>query len=143
MTWLRRVFRLPANESVLGLALIFCVISMSFMSIALVWQAQIIDNQREVIRWLERFKFGGRSEEHTSELQSHLNLVCRLLLEKKKEHVCTPVTLEFRMPPSVPKNQQSPQEIAPSPKSPPPTDAVVPAPPTTRTGPRCSHKRSP
>src|SRR5260370_32824828 len=27
----------------------------------------------------------GRSEEHTSELQSHLNLVCRLLLEKKKE----------------------------------------------------------
>src|SRR5260370_31873748 len=26
----------------------------------------------------------ARSEEHTSELQSHLNLVCRLLLEKKK-----------------------------------------------------------
>src|SRR5260370_10817453 len=26
-----------------------------------------------------------RSEEHTSELQSHLNLVCRLLLEKKKD----------------------------------------------------------
>src|SRR5260370_1807498 len=35
-----------------------------------------------------------RSEEHTSELQSHLNLVCRLLLEKKKrssliKHTCT------------------------------------------------------
>src|SRR5690242_20926339 len=40
-----------------------------------------------------------RSEEHTSELQSHVNLVCRLLLEKKKKislkhvllahHVCT------------------------------------------------------
>src|SRR4051812_49814025 len=28
--------------------------------------------------------FGARSEEHTSELQSHVNLVCRLLLEKKK-----------------------------------------------------------
>src|SRR5260370_11273874 len=27
---------------------------------------------------------GPRSEEHTSELQSHLNIVCRLLLEKKK-----------------------------------------------------------
>src|SRR4051812_49582308 len=26
-----------------------------------------------------------RSEEHTSELQSHVNLVCRLLLEKKKK----------------------------------------------------------
>src|SRR5260370_9853274 len=28
----------------------------------------------------------SRSEEHTSELQSHLNLVCRLLLEKKNIH---------------------------------------------------------
>src|SRR5438034_7376631 len=28
---------------------------------------------------------GGRSEEHTSELQSHSDLVCRLLLEKKKK----------------------------------------------------------
>src|SRR5690242_20758749 len=27
----------------------------------------------------------ARSEEHTSELQSHVNLVCRLLLEKKKK----------------------------------------------------------
>src|SRR5438477_8764649 len=33
---------------------------------------------------LERFVAGVfRSEEHTSELQSHVNLVCRLLLEKK------------------------------------------------------------
>src|SRR5260370_30067428 len=31
------------------------------------------------------FDFDVRSEEHTSELQSHLNLVCRLLLEKKKK----------------------------------------------------------
>src|SRR5260370_37087552 len=30
-------------------------------------------------RWI-----ADRSEEHTSELQSHLNIVCRLLLEKKK-----------------------------------------------------------
>src|SRR2546430_9991743 len=30
--------------------------------------------------------FGRRSEEHTSELQSQSNLVCRLLLEKKKTH---------------------------------------------------------
>src|SRR5256885_13155469 len=29
---------------------------------------------------------GKRSEEHTSELQSPCNLVCRLLLEKKKKH---------------------------------------------------------
>src|SRR4051812_49748184 len=29
-------------------------------------------------------QLAARSEEHTSELQSHVNLVCRLLLEKKK-----------------------------------------------------------
>src|SRR5438874_6554396 len=33
----------------------------------------------------------GRSEEHTSELQSRRDLVCRLLLEKKKSHKGTPV----------------------------------------------------
>src|SRR5260370_23257414 len=33
---------------------------------------------------LSRYFDTIRSEEHTSELQSHLNLVCRLLLEKKK-----------------------------------------------------------
>src|ERR1022692_5089016 len=31
-------------------------------------------------------RMGNRSEEHTSELQSPCNLVCRLLLEKKKKH---------------------------------------------------------
>src|SRR5256885_11443309 len=31
-----------------------------------------------------------RSEEHTSELQSPCNLVCRLLLEKKKKKICSP-----------------------------------------------------
>src|SRR5690242_21228467 len=34
----------------------------------------------------------GRSEEHTSELQSHVNLVCRLLLEKKKKKKHKPST---------------------------------------------------
>src|SRR2546422_7859917 len=34
---------------------------------------------------LDRLKFPDRSEEHTSELQSRLHLVCRLLLEKKKK----------------------------------------------------------
>src|SRR5260370_5443628 len=33
-----------------------------------------------------RLRSEQRSEEHTSELQSHLNLVCRLLLEKKKTY---------------------------------------------------------
>src|SRR3712207_7180188 len=34
----------------------------------------------------------GRSEEHTSELQSRQYLVCRLLLEKKKKHKLSPFT---------------------------------------------------
>src|SRR5688572_12026071 len=34
-------------------------------------------------------KFADRSEEHTSELQSQSNLVCRLLLEKKKKKLHT------------------------------------------------------
>src|SRR6267142_4063922 len=34
---------------------------------------------------LDEVGLGDRSEEHTSELQSHVNLVCRLLLEKKKK----------------------------------------------------------
>src|SRR5690242_21392432 len=32
------------------------------------------------------YELPARSEEHTSELQSHVNLVCRLLLEKKKNY---------------------------------------------------------
>src|SRR5256885_12841206 len=35
---------------------------------------------------------GGRSEEHTSELQSPCNLVCRLLLEKKNTHSSSSIT---------------------------------------------------
>src|SRR5260370_29630919 len=35
-----------------------------------------------------------RSEEHTSELQSHLNIVCRLLLEKKKKNIEIHVVVE-------------------------------------------------
>src|SRR5260370_23350593 len=41
------------------------------------WKRQAIQGAPEL--------FADRSEEHTSELQSHLNLVCRLLLEKKKQ----------------------------------------------------------
>src|SRR5438105_7828906 len=48
----------------------------------------------------------ARSEEHTSELQSRVDLVCRLLLEKKKEERCSPrsreppfITLVHALPP--------------------------------------------
>src|SRR5438270_10439875 len=38
-----------------------------------------------------------RSEEHTSELQSQSNLVCRLLLEKKKEMISTSALNKIKM----------------------------------------------
>src|SRR2546430_10049369 len=40
-------------------------------------------------RWSEDSTAARRSEEHTSELQSQSNLVCRLLLEKKKQQLRT------------------------------------------------------
>ena len=59
MEWIRRVFRSEIRESHVGVALIFCLIVMSAMSIALIWQAQIIANQRDAIRWLEQLKAGN------------------------------------------------------------------------------------
>src|SRR5260370_19595444 len=49
----------------------------------LVAHGRFITRAREAGSGLARSCY--RSEEHTSELQSHLNLVCRLLLEKKKK----------------------------------------------------------
>src|SRR5260370_7549495 len=43
------------------------------------------NERRRHIRGCRHQSLQLRSEEHTSELQSHLNLVCRLLLEKKKK----------------------------------------------------------
>src|SRR2546429_3981583 len=49
------------------------------------------DGQRLPERRGRPRRSGSRSEEHTSELQSRLHLVCRLLLEKKKKNI-TPST---------------------------------------------------
>src|SRR5256885_16593430 len=45
-----------------------------------------VDGEGPLAREEEAADRGARSEEHTSELQSPCNLVCRLLLEKKKRH---------------------------------------------------------
>lgn len=58
MDWLRRVFGVPASETQMGLVLALCIFTMSLMSIALVWQAQVIARQNAVIHLLET-KFGG------------------------------------------------------------------------------------
>src|SRR6516225_11611930 len=62
---------------------------MHLLRAATTWSRELrfdgVDSRRAAIELLRaRTKAVGRSEEHTSELQSHVNLVCRLLLEKKK-----------------------------------------------------------
>jgi hypothetical protein len=59
MGWIIRKLRIPASESSMGIVLTLCVVAMGLMSVALIWQAQVIANQREAIRWLESLKFGG------------------------------------------------------------------------------------
>jgi len=59
MTWLLNKLRVPASESSTGIVLAICAVTLSLMSIALVWQAQVIANQRETIRFLSQLKFGG------------------------------------------------------------------------------------
>src|SRR2546429_5197124 len=52
-------------------------------------QGEIAEHRlpRERIEIVALVEQGARSEEHTSELQSRLHLVCRLLLEKKNTHI--------------------------------------------------------
>src|SRR5438132_3018580 len=51
--------------------------------------------RRELGRRHGRAGVGARSEEHTSELQSHSDLVCRLLLEKKKKKRIQPTSTKL------------------------------------------------
>src|SRR2546430_7301606 len=78
----------------------------------------------------------SRSEEHTSELQSQSNLVCRLLLEKKKEHqhpmkVSNPDLViknltSLKFPTSSPGTSPA-QRVAPTPPPTPPVTTCLPS----------------
>src|SRR5690242_20985237 len=73
------------------------VLDISIVNVALPSIKTDLHFSQESLQWVitaYSIFFGGflllggrlaRSEEHTSELQSHVNLVCRLLLEKKKK----------------------------------------------------------
>jgi hypothetical protein len=58
MAWIRRILHVPASETQTGLVLALCIFTMSVMSIALVWQAQVIAKQNAVIQMLQT-RFGG------------------------------------------------------------------------------------
>src|SRR5438034_5998334 len=67
-----------------------------FRSIARAWPGRYVQTLFRALRYGRRAIvrcFFQRSEEHTSELQSHSDLVCRLLLEKKNQGGSLPVRL--------------------------------------------------
>src|SRR2546430_8811456 len=106
---------IPGPESVTLTAMTSCArlaviqIRPEGASLAIAWQALLIRFTNTCLIWLAFTSTSGRpgstsrvastlrSEEHTSELQSQSNLVCRLLLEKKKKkqkrHTCGPWTI--------------------------------------------------
>src|SRR2546426_1969291 len=58
------------------------------------YRCEVVRELDTATYWFQRdgqkpVRRGNRSEEHTSELQSPCNLVCRLLLEKKKDEAAT------------------------------------------------------
>ena len=59
MAWLVRTLRLPAAESHTNLALVLCVFLMGLLSVALIWQAQIIAKQMNVERRTTLFISGA------------------------------------------------------------------------------------
>src|SRR2546429_9551304 len=63
-------------------ALPICGVALLHLLVAQVGPGQLDAARQRALRDLLEL---GRSEEHTSELQSRLHLVCRLLLEKKKK----------------------------------------------------------
>ena len=59
MIRLLRSLRIPATESQMGFVLALCAVVMAVMSAGLIWQAQIISQQRDTIHFLESLRFGG------------------------------------------------------------------------------------
>jgi hypothetical protein len=59
MTWLINRLRIPSSESNMAIVLAACAVAMGLMSVALVWQAQVIAEQRSAIQWLWQLKVGG------------------------------------------------------------------------------------
>ncbi len=58
MTLLRRL-SIPASESQMAVALGLCAVAMSLMLWMILWQSDIIAYQRDLIRWMWSWKYGG------------------------------------------------------------------------------------
>src|SRR5260370_5210472 len=75
------LFRSPPSEAGEGLSALR-IHRVEEFGVALPF-LELVDQEFEAVDGAHRGQHAARSEEHTSELQSHLNLLCRLLLEKK------------------------------------------------------------
>jgi hypothetical protein len=51
MTWLINRLRVPTSENNMAIVLAVSAVMLGLMSVALVWQAQIIAEQRSIIQW--------------------------------------------------------------------------------------------
>src|SRR5256885_2533657 len=90
--------------------------------------------------WIATSNLMKRSEEHTSELQSPCNLVCRLLLEKKKmssNSFRATSTYSITSPPPLP------PPPTPSPTAPTPSPTPLRLPPTLPPNPPPPHSHAP
>src|SRR5438132_1642649 len=87
LRWLCRTRHVPVTEyspHILA-ALVLADLFPAHLARGLRAQPKIIGGMNFNLPLLGEGSFNRRSEEHTSELQSHSDLVCRLLLEKKKK----------------------------------------------------------
>src|SRR3712207_8448500 len=93
------MIRRPPRSTLFPYTTLFRSYVVKVLSLKLNWKKKQRTTIKKIICWISSYfspsvwlcylfeiYLGSRSEEHTSELQSRQYLVCRLLLEKKKNH---------------------------------------------------------
>src|SRR2546422_8620375 len=87
------MIRRPPRSTLFPYTTLFRSLTQRVVVLAIVLPSRMVPSRATVGRWVQQSAqqsrgilevLDRRSEEHTSELQSRLHLVCRLLLEKKK-----------------------------------------------------------
>src|SRR5256885_8261138 len=80
------MIRRPPRSTLFPYTTLFRSMVLTIEPIIAAGEGAIVEDGKWVIRTADGSLSAHRSEEHTSELQSPCNLVCRLLLEKKKRN---------------------------------------------------------
>src|SRR2546422_7316988 len=81
------MIRRPPRSTLFPYTTLFRSLLSSYPSAVIVYPVSWNHAASATISISASLNFESRSEEHTSELQSRLHLVCRLLLEKKKKNI--------------------------------------------------------